>query len=112
MSHLDELEKLHQLYQKKLITKKEYEKQREKILAQNLEENTPHKNRLIYILLALFLGVFGVHNFYAGYVGKGVIQLLLTVFSLFLLSFIVYIWVIVEIITVKTDASGQPMREG
>lgn len=36
MSGLDELEKLHQLYQKKLITKKEYEEQRQKLLAQNL----------------------------------------------------------------------------
>lgn len=112
MSGLDELEKLHQLYQKKLITKKEYEEQRQKLLAQNLTANTPRKSRLIYILLALFLGVFGVHNFYAGYIGKGVAQLLLTILSLFILSFVVYIWAVVEIITVKTDANGQPMSEG
>ena len=111
MSNLDELEKLHKLYQKKLITKKEYDEQREKLLTQNLANNAP-KSRLIYILLALFLGIFGVHNFYAGYWGKGLIQLLLTLLSLFLLSLIVYIWVVVEVITVKTDASGQAMREG
>ena len=111
MSNLDELEKLHKLYQKKLTTKKEYDEQREKLLAQNLLNNGP-KSRLIYILLALFLGIFGIHNFYAGYWGKGLIQLLLTLFSFFLLSFIVYIWVIVEVVTIKTDASGQVMREG
>ncbi len=67
------------------------------------------KSRLVYILLALFLGCLGVHNFYAGYTGKGVAQLLLTLLSVGFLSFFVFIWVIVEICTVTKDANGVPM---
>ena len=32
-------------------------------------------------ILALFLGVFGVHKFYLGYTGAGVLQLVLTFFT-------------------------------
>ncbi len=64
------------------------------------------KSRLAYILLAVFLGALGIHNFYAGYTGKGIAQLLLTLLSAGLLGFIVFIWVIVEICTVTEDANG------
>ncbi len=35
-------------------------------------------------LLGLFLGVLGVHNFYLGYIAKGLGQLFMTLISLFL----------------------------
>jgi hypothetical protein len=39
---------------------------------------TPHRvNKIAYILLAIFLGGFGIHKFYAGRVLGGVIYLLL-----------------------------------
>ena len=38
---------------------------------------TGYRNRWAYILLALLLGGFGVHKFYAGRVGMGVVYLLL-----------------------------------
>lgn len=66
----------------------------------------PAKSRVVYILLALFLGGLGIHNFYAGYTTKGVIQLLISLLSLGFLSLIVWIWCIIEIITVKQDAKG------
>lgn len=66
----------------------------------------PAKSRVVYILLALFLGGLGIHNFYAGYTTKGVIQLLISLLSLGFLSLIVWIWCIIEIITVKKDAKG------
>lgn len=65
-------------------------------------------SRLAYILLAIFLGTFGVHNFYAGYTSKGVTQLLLTVLSCGILGIVVFIWNIVEICTVTIDAHGRP----
>jgi len=68
------------------------------------------KSRLAFILLGLFLGCFGIHNFYAGYTGRGVAQLLITILSLGLLSPVVFIWNIVEVCVVDHDRQGEPMR--
>ncbi len=72
---------------------------------------TVNKSRAAYILLGLFLGGLGVHNFYAGYSGKGVTQLLMTIFIgwLILPAIAVMIWVIIEICTVTEDARGNKM---
>ncbi|MCK5848757.1 MAG: TM2 domain-containing protein [Caldisericia bacterium] len=69
------------------------------------------KERLIYILLAIFIGTLGIHNFYAGYNKTGLTQLLITVllgwvFGLGVL--ITFIWVIVDIISVTQDSDGVP----
>ncbi len=71
----------------------------------------PPKSRVSYILLGFFLGGLGVHNFYAGYSGRGVAQLLITLFIGWLIIplFFIWVWVIIEIIVVKTDALGIPM---
>lgn len=69
--------------------------------------DTP-KSRLAYILMGLFLGGLGVHNFYAGYNGKGIAQLLMSILSFGILTPVVWIWVIVEIITVTKDVKGIP----
>lgn len=47
------------------------------------------KNLVVAGLLALFLGLLGIHNFYLGYKKKGLVQLLLTLggFFLFIPSF-------------------------
>ena len=66
----------------------------------------PPKSRLAYILLGLFLGEFGVHNFYAGSMVQGLIQLLITVLSCGALAIIAWVWAIIEIITVTKDAQG------
>ena len=67
------------------------------------------KSRLTYILLGIFLGSFGIHNFYAGYKNKAVAQLLITVLAGWLIFPLaaVWIWVILDICTVKEDAQGQ-----
>lgn len=36
------------------------------------------RNKIVAALLAFFLGVFGVHRFYLGRIGSGVVMLLLT----------------------------------
>ena len=64
------------------------------------------RNRLTYILLGVLLGPFGVHNFYAGYIQRAVVQLLLTVLSCFFGGVISWIWAIVEVCTVKQDDDG------
>ena len=42
---------------------------------------THAKSRGVYIILGLFFGCLGIHNFYAGRNGVGVAQLLITIFS-------------------------------
>jgi TM2 domain-containing membrane protein YozV len=64
------------------------------------------KTRVIFVLLGIFLGVFGVHNFYAGYAKKGAIQLCVTLLSCFYGAVISWIWAIIEICTVNKDAEG------
>ena len=65
------------------------------------------KTRVIFVLLGIFLGVFGAHNFYAGYVKKGAIQLCVTLLSCFYGAVISLIWAIIEICTVNKDAEGK-----
>ncbi len=75
------------------------------------------KSRLAYILLALFLGTLGVHNFYVGRTGAGVAQLMITIFSIPLMCAVVgfatilipVVWSLVEIVAVDRDGDGYPL---
>ncbi|WP_049758776.1 TM2 domain-containing protein [Renibacterium salmoninarum] len=76
----------------------------------------PAKSKALAGLLGIFLGAFGVHNFYLGYTGKAVAQLVITVLSLGFLSFVSVIWGIIEGILIlvssdnfRTDAKGIPL---
>lgn len=73
-------------------------------------------------LFGIFLGAYGVHNFYLGYKSKAIIQLIMTivgtVLSYFLIGlipiFAVIIWSIIEGIIILTskeykDARGIPL---
>lgn len=66
------------------------------------------KSRVGFVLLGIFLGGLGIHNFYAGYSGRGIAQLLLTLFLFWtvIVPIVVWIWVIIEIISVDRDAYG------
>jgi TM2 domain-containing membrane protein YozV len=65
-----------------------------------------HRSRSTYIVLGIFLGFLGIHNFYAGYSGRGVGQLCLTVLTIGYLGVISWIWAIIEICIVETDSAG------
>lgn len=69
------------------------------------------KSRTAFILLGVFLGQIGIHNFYAGYSGRGLTQLLLSLLLVwtFVVPTIIWIWAIVEVCTVTTDANGAPL---
>lgn len=49
-----------------------------------LPENVSPKSRLCALLLGIFLGGFGVHNFYLGRIGRGIAQALMYGFGLVL----------------------------
>lgn len=44
------------------------------VRARAIEQRSPH-NRIVALLLCWFLGVFGVHRFYVGKVGTGLLML-------------------------------------
>lgn len=69
------------------------------------------KSRGVYIILGLLLGLLGIHNFYAGYNGSAVAQLLITLLTGWLIFplILVALWVIVELIVTDEDASGVKM---
>lgn len=77
------------------------------------------KSKLVSGLLGIFLGVFGIHNFYLGYIPKAIIQVLLgTVGSLFFYvgPCISVIWGFVEGILILTgkinvDGKGNPLQD-
>lgn len=81
---------------------------------QTFNNQTQPKSKIAAGLLGIFLGSFGVHNFYLGYTGKAVGQLLITLLSCFVLSFISGIWGLIEGIliltgSISTDADGNKL---
>lgn len=91
------------------------------------------KSRGVYVMLGVFLGALGVHNFYAGHIARGVAHLCLGMWfflgflvrvsraedpidvsfaflNLFIVFLVNSIWAIVEIITIKNDSKGIPME--
>lgn len=69
-------------------------------------------------LLGIFLGGLGIHNFYLGYTGKAVAQLMICVFGFCVLvgPVVAGIWGLVEGIMIfcdraPVDANGVPLRD-
>ena len=80
------------------------------------KEELSDKSKLVGGLLGIFLGSLGVHNFYLGFTGRGVAQLLLSVLSLGFLSWVSAIWGLIEAILILTgnqpcDAKGKKLRD-
>lgn len=76
----------------------------------------PLKSKMAAGLLGIFLGAFGVHNFYLGYTTKAVIQLCLTLLSCGILSFVSGIWGFIEGIllltgSISVDGRGMPLQQ-
>lgn len=72
--------------------------------------NQDSKSKLVAGLLGIFLGSLGIHNFYLGYTGKAVAQLLLSCTG------ISGIWGLIEGImilagNIKVDGKGKPLKD-
>ena len=100
----EELEKLHSLKKKGIITEEEFNSQKNSLLNKKKEST--------FLLLALLLGEWGIHNFYVGQTIRVIIKPLLVVLS-FVFSVLapflcigMWIWVIVEMCITKKTASG------
>ena len=78
--------------------------------------NPQAKSKVAAGLLGIFLGSLGVHNFYLGYTGKAIAQLLITILSCGFLAVVSSVWGLVEGIliltgSINTDANGVPLKD-
>jgi TM2 domain-containing membrane protein YozV len=78
--------------------------------------SSEQKSKIAAGLLGIFLGTFGVHNFYLGFTGKAVAQLLITILSCGILAAASSIWGLIEGIMILTgsinaDAKGIPLKD-
>lgn len=74
------------------------------------------KSKLVAGVLGILLGPLGVHNFYLGYTGKAVAQLLITILTCGAGATITGIWGLIEGILILTgsidkDANNIPLKE-
>ena len=74
------------------------------------------KSKMAAGLLGIVLGALGVHNFYLGYTGKALAQLLISVLSCGFLAVASEIWGLIEGIMILTgninkDAKGIPLKD-
>lgn len=82
----------------------------------NTTSTSNGKSKMAAGLLGIFLGSFGVHNFYLGYTGKAIAQLLITLLSCGFLAFVSSIWGLIEGIliltgSINTDADGNTLAD-
>lgn len=74
------------------------------------------KSKVAAGILGILLGSLGVHNFYLGYTGKAIAQLLITLLSCGALCWVSGIWGLIEGIMILTgsmgtDATGRPLSD-
>ena len=80
--------------------------------------NTKPRNRVVATLLAFFIGMFGIHNFYLGYTKKAVAQLLICLLGSCLVvgPLAASVWGLIDGIMIlcgkiTTDGNGIPMKD-
>jgi type IV secretory pathway VirB6-like protein len=83
---------------KQIIALKVVQKKMKKKLDADAGNNGNGKSQLVALILAILFGAIGVHRFYLGYIGIGIIQILtLGGFG---------IWYLIDIILIATGALG------
>ena len=95
------------------VQEKIREREAQKIVFGHRSREVGAKSGIIYVVLAFFACVIGLHNFYAGYYKRGIVQLVLTIMSPFMLFvplLIVAFWGVLEMLFVNKSANGVPFR--
>ena len=93
------------------VLQKIREREAQKIIIGHRSKEIGAKSGIIYVLLAFFTCVIGLHNFYAGYYKKGIVQLVLTLMSPFMMFvplLFVAVWGMLEMLFVNKSAKGVP----
>ena len=77
MSNAEELAKYKKLLDDRVITQEEFDKKKTDLLSSTPNSGMSPENKwLVTLLLCLFVGFLGVHRFYVGKIGTGVLHLL------------------------------------
>ncbi len=74
------------------------------------------KSKVAAGIFGIIFGGLGIHNFYLGYNGKAIAQLLITCLSFGILSFVSWTWGFIEGILILTgsidcDAKGNKLKD-
>ena len=80
------------------------------------QSGAAQKSKLAAGLLGIFLGALGIHNFYLGYTGKAVAQLLISVCTCGIGAVVTGVWGLIEGILILTgsiavDGKGVPIKK-
>ena len=80
------------------------------------QSGAAQKSKLAAGLLGIFLGALGIHNFYLGYTGKAVAQLLISVCTCGIGAAVTGVWGLIEGIlilsgSIAVDGKGVPIKK-
>ena len=71
------------------------------------------KSKVVAALLSFFLGALGIHRFYLGRIGSGIVMLVLNIIGFGILAF-VEIWALIEFIRILcnglSDSQGRKLK--
>ena len=104
-------EKLQEMHDHGEMSEEEFVAQKKRLAARALRENEKPqaRNGIIYIILAFFFGALGLHNFYAGYWGRALSQLCLTLIApwfLYIPLLFTAVWALLDLLFVGKSAKG------
>lgn len=106
-------EKLQKMHDHGEMSEEEFVAQKRRLASKVLRENEKPqaKNGIIYIVLAFFFGALGLHNFYAGYWGRALSQLCLTLIApwfLYIPLLFTAVWALLDLLFIGKGAKGVP----
>jgi TM2 domain-containing membrane protein YozV len=70
-----------------------------------------HRSKVVAGILGILLGGFGIHRFYLGYVGIGILQIIVTILTFGVGSLWGFIEGILCLVGQINDVDGRPLRD-
>ena len=100
-----DVEKLKEVAHKIHLSEEEFIAEKKRLAAKilHIDDKKSPRNGIVYIILAFFFGALGFHNFYAGYWGRGLAQLFLSLIApwfLYIPLLFVSVWALIDLLFV------------